>query len=117
MADETCIDRAEAFHRVGDVLSCKWSFAVLESIIRGSSRPSQIEREWPGLTGKVLNDRLRKLVDYGLLERRAFPEVPPRVEYSLTDRGEQMAEMVRLLGAFVDDWSSGAPAETPQGGA
>ena len=52
MSDDR-IDRAEAYHRVSDVLACKWMIAVLDAIGRGVARPSDIQRELPGLSGKV----------------------------------------------------------------
>ncbi|GJM18315.1 MAG: HxlR family transcriptional regulator [Phycisphaeraceae bacterium] len=104
------IDRAEAFHRVSDVLRCKWTLAVLDALGSGTSRPSQIERALPGLTSKVLNDRLRKLERFGLVTREAFAEVPPRVEYTPTPRGQELAALARTIGSFVDDWAQGGEA-------
>ncbi len=98
--------RAEAFHRVTDVLRCKWTLAVLEELGRGTSRPSELQRALPGLTSKVLSERLRKLERFGLVDRTAFPEVPPRVEYRLTDHGSAMTELVHKVGRFVDHWVS-----------
>lgn len=105
MREEPGIDRSEAFHRVSDVLSCKWTFAIMEAIDRGCQRPSEIQRELPGLTNKVLAERLKKLEGFGLLDRRAFAEVPPRVQYALTLRGQQMAGLVGEVRRFVNDWS------------
>ncbi len=99
------IDRAEAFHRVSDVLGCKWTLAVMAELQRGASRPSQIERALPGLTSKVLSDRLRKLEHFGLVEREAFAEVPPRVEYTLTGRGRELGALAERVDAFVHAWS------------
>ena len=103
--NEDPIDRSEAYHRVSDVLACKWMMAVLDAIGRGVARPSDIQRELPGLSGKVLNDRLKRLEGFGALEREAFAEVPPRVEYRLSARGERLARIVGEVSAFVDDWS------------
>jgi DNA-binding HxlR family transcriptional regulator len=99
-------DRAEAFHRVGDVLRCKWTLAVLDELGRGVARPSEIQRALPGLTPKVLNDRLRKLERFGLLDRTVFAEVPPRVEYRLNHRGRELAGLARKVAEFVDRWSA-----------
>lgn len=101
-------DRAEAFHRVTDVLRCKWTLAVLEELARGTSRPSEIQRALPGLTSKVLSERLRKLERFGLVSRTAYAEVPPRVEYALTEQGRSMSELVTRVSEFVRDWSDSA---------
>ena len=57
-----------------------------------------------GLTPKVLHDRIQKLERFGLLVRRAYPEVPPRVEYEFTEQGRRLVELVRTVGDFVERW-------------
>lgn len=79
---------------VEDVVGCKWSLSVLDLIAQGINRPGAMERSLDGLTTKVLNERLKKLVNYGILHRHAYPEIPPRVEYALTDFGQKF---VRIL--------------------
>ncbi len=108
-------DRAEAFHRITDVLRCKWTLAVLEELARGTSRPSELQRALPGLTSKVLSERLRKLERFGLVDRTAFPEVPPRVEYTLTERGRSMSRLVIQVSEFVTDWAEGVQTEPKPG--
>lgn len=79
---------------VEDIVGCKWSLAVLVQVRRGVVRPGAIEHALPGLSTKVLNERLRKMVRFGVLQKFAYPEVPPRVEYRLTPFG---ARFVRLI--------------------
>lgn len=74
---------------VEDIVGCKWSLAVLDLVRRGVCRPGAMEQAIDGLTAKVLNERLRKLQRFGILDKRSYPEVPPRVEYSLTDFGKK----------------------------
>jgi len=93
---------------VTDVLRCKWTLAVLEELARGTSRPSEIQRALPGLTSKVLSERLRKLERFGLVSRTAYAEVPPRVEYALTEQGREMSRLVLDVGRFVDRWVEGS---------
>lgn len=107
-------DRAERFHQVTDILRCKWAVAVVESIAQGHHRPNQIQQRLPGLTNKVLADRLTKLQHFGMVDRTAHAEVPPRVEYTLTPRGEQLLGLIASISDFVDRWaqapcSSGDP--------
>ena len=83
--------RLSAHAMVENVLKCKWSLTVLRLVHGGVNRPGAMEHAVPGLTAKVLNERLRKLVRYGVLARRAYPELPPRVEYSLTAFGRRFA--------------------------
>lgn len=79
---------------VEDVVGCKWSLAVLGAVRGGVRRPGAMEHAIDGLSKKVLNERLRKLVRFGILEKHAFPEVPPRVEYRLTRFGERFAVLM-----------------------
>lgn len=84
---------------VEDVLGCKWTLTVLQLVRQGVNRPGAMKRAVDGLTTKVLNERLRKLVRFGILERHAYPEVPPRVEYKLTSFG---ARIVGILNAIEE---------------
>ena len=78
-----------ASRMVEDIVGCKWSLAVLGAVRGGVCRPGALEKSIDGLSKKVLNERLSKLVRFGILERHAFPEIPPRVEYRLTPFGER----------------------------
>jgi DNA-binding HxlR family transcriptional regulator len=71
------------------VFACKWSAHILSLIRDGVNRPGAITRGLDGLTTKVLNECLRRLISFGLLERMSYPEIPPRVEYKLTKLGER----------------------------
>jgi DNA-binding HxlR family transcriptional regulator len=85
---------------VEDIIGCKWSLSVLDLVSRGVARPGAMQRSIDGLSTKVLNERLRKLLRYGLIERQVFAEVPPHVEYRLTAFGrrfERVLEHIRSL--------------------
>lgn len=82
---------------VEDVVGCKWSLCVLDMAGRGIVRPGAMQRTYQGLSAKVLNERLRKLVRFGLLERRAFAEIPPHVEYRLTPFGHRFGRILDEL--------------------
>jgi DNA-binding HxlR family transcriptional regulator len=76
---------------VESIVGCKWSLAVLASIRAGVNRPGAIARSHEGLSTKVLNERLAKMLKFGIVEKKVFPEIPPRVEYGLTAFGEKFA--------------------------
>lgn len=93
------------------VVRCKWSLRVLGQIRRGVQRPGALLRACPGLSAKVLNERLRKMTRLGILERVAFAEIPPRVEYRLTELGRgfvKILDAIEQLQARVDAGSSTA---------
>lgn len=91
-------ERAE-YHRLEDVVGCKWSAGVVAAIAAGVRRPGALERYIPGISTKVLNERLRKLRAFGLITRTEFPGLPARVEYLLTPTGKKLA---RILGQLQD---------------
>ncbi len=86
-----------AYRRLEDVVGCKWSAAVLAAIGRGVTRPGQLERFIPGISTKVLNERLRKLLDYQLITRREFPGTILRVEYALTATGRKLSVIIEQI--------------------
>jgi DNA-binding HxlR family transcriptional regulator len=88
---------------VEDIVGCKWSLTVLDLVRRGVRRPGAMEHAIAGLSAKVLNERLRKLVRFGILARRAYPEVPPRVEYTLTAFGRRFVSILDQIDALARD--------------
>ncbi|MBL8316563.1 MAG: helix-turn-helix transcriptional regulator [Rubrivivax sp.] len=71
------------------IVGCKWSLAVLGAVRAGVCRPGAMEHAIEGLSKKVLNERLAKLVRFGILQKTAYAELPPRVEYRFTPFGEK----------------------------
>jgi len=77
-----------------EVLSCKWMPLVLERLAEGMARPGQLRRAIPGLSTKVLYERLHRLEEVGLVRSRDFDGYPRRVEYQLTPSGQQVHRMI-----------------------
>ncbi len=76
------------------IVGCKWSLRVLALVRDGVHRPGAMEHAVEGLTAKVLNERLKKLSRYGILEKTVFAESPPRVEYRLTAFGQRFSALL-----------------------
>jgi DNA-binding HxlR family transcriptional regulator len=91
---------AGAARMVEDIVGCKWSLTVLGLIAAGVERPGAMQRRVPGLTPKVLNERLRKLLRFGIIERQVYAEVPPRVEYRLTPFGRRFDGVLNEIAAL-----------------
>lgn len=85
---------------VESVFRCKWSTRILACIREGQRRPGEIERAIGGLTNKVLNDCMRRLIAFGIVKRKAYPEIPPRVEYELTGLGEKFVGIIKAIEAL-----------------
>jgi len=87
---------------VESVIGCKWSLTVIDLVRHGVHRPGAMEHAIDGPSAKVLNERLVKLVRFGILEKTSYPEVPPRVEYNITAFGREFAQ---LLDQWIN-WNS-----------
>jgi DNA-binding HxlR family transcriptional regulator len=85
---------------VEDVVGCKWSLSVIVCVRQGIGRPGELERAIGGIRTKVLNERLSKLLRFGILSKQSYPEVPPHVEYRLTAFGEQFADVLDRIAAL-----------------
>jgi len=81
------------------IYGCKWSLTVYRLLATGVNRPGEMVRTVDGLTTKVLNDCLRKNLDFAILNRVAYPEIPPRVEYEITAFGRKF---IRILDQLED---------------
>ncbi|MDM5233695.1 winged helix-turn-helix transcriptional regulator [Lysinibacillus pakistanensis] len=80
-----------------DVIGTKWTFLIVRDLlIEGTMRFSDLLKSMNGISPKTLSLRLKTLEDHGILNKKVFPEVPPRVEYTLTEKGKQ------LEGIFIE---------------
>ena len=83
-----------------DVLGCKWSWSVLRAVHAGTVRPGQLERAIPGISTKVLNERLRKLVAHGVFDKTEFPGASLHVEYGFTELGKKFFAVLQQIEAL-----------------
>ena len=89
--------RENAYRCLEDVIGCKWSVSVLLAAGDGVARPGAMEKHIPGISTKVLSERLRKLTKYGLLEPHRYAESPPRTEYEITLFGREVITLVTRI--------------------
>lgn len=85
-----------------EVVGGKWKLLILKHLLRGTHRFGMLQRSLPPITQRTLTRQLRELEDDGLVRRTVYPEVPPRVEYDLTDVGRSLESIICQL----DDWGS-----------
>jgi DNA-binding HxlR family transcriptional regulator len=88
--------------RVLAVLAEKWTLLVVTQLANGPMRTAEIRRSVDGVSEKMLIQTLRKLEGFGLVSRRSYPELPPRVEYRLTPLGRSLARLTKLFGRWVE---------------
>ena len=82
------------------LLSNKWTILILRDLFTGTKRFGELKKSLNGVSQKVLTANLRSLEEKGIIEREVFPEVPPRVEYRLTDLGKTLDPIIKS----VHDW-------------
>ncbi len=84
-----------------DVIGTKWTFLIIRDLlIEGTMRFRDLQKSMEGISPKTLSLRLRELEAEGIIERKVYPEVPPRVEYSLTEKGKQLESIFIELKRF-----------------
>jgi DNA-binding HxlR family transcriptional regulator len=96
--DSACPAAREVLNRVGD----KWSILIIALLRDGPRRFSELRRSIEGISQRMLTLTLRDLERDGLVTRKVFPTVPPRVDYALTELGRTLLEPVLALAAWAD---------------
>lgn len=82
----------------------KWTLLVIRDLADGRSRFCELERSLQGISPRTLSLRLRALEEEGIVERQTFPEVPPRVEYSLTAKGKALVPLIEDMRTYGREW-------------
>jgi DNA-binding HxlR family transcriptional regulator len=90
--------------RTADIVCGKWTLLVIRDLAEGRSRFCELERSLLGISPRTLSLRLRALEEEGIVERQTFPEVPPRVEYALTDKGRALVPLIEDMRAYGLQW-------------
>lgn len=85
-----------------DLIGNKWKLLIMRELLKGTQRFNAIHKAVDGISQKVLTENLRKMEQDGIVAREVFPEVPPRVEYSLTDLGESLRSII----SSMSDWGT-----------
>src|SRR5437667_12906382 len=92
------------FCRTADVVCRKWTLLVIRDLAEGRSRFCELERSLAGISPRTLSLRLRALEEEGIVERHTYPEVPPRVEYALTPKGEALLPIIDSMREYGTHW-------------
>jgi DNA-binding HxlR family transcriptional regulator len=90
--------------RTADVVCGKWTLLVIRDLADGRRRFCELERSLEGISPRTLSLRLRALEEEGIVARHTFPEVPPRVEYALTEKGEALVPLIEDMRRYGAAW-------------
>ena len=90
--------------RTARIISGKWTILIIRDLATGVKRFNQLERSLLGISPKTLSERLRTLEEEGIIIRKTFAEVPPRVEYSLTEKGLDLVSVIESMRNYGRQW-------------
>jgi DNA-binding HxlR family transcriptional regulator len=86
------------------VISGKWTLLIIRDLADSSLRFCELERSLEGISPRTLSLRLRALEEMGVVGRETYPEVPPRVEYALTDKGRALVPLIEDMRSYGRRW-------------
>lgn len=87
-----------------EVVCGKWTLLLIRDLAEGRTRFCELERSLAGISPRTLSLRLRALEEEGIVERQTYPEVPPRVEYALTEKGRALLPIIEDMRAYGRRW-------------
>ena len=79
------------------LIASKWKILILRDLIDGTKRYNELTRSVKGISAKVLTENLKELEKNGIITRKVYPVVPPKVEYSMTDKGNELKPIIDLM--------------------
>jgi DNA-binding HxlR family transcriptional regulator len=87
-----------------EILGAKWTALIIHDLSEGARRFTELEAACPGISPRTLSERLRALEEQEIVERRSYPERPPRVEYELTEKGRALLPIIGEMRRFGHAW-------------
>ncbi|GCE22654.1 winged helix-turn-helix transcriptional regulator [Dictyobacter kobayashii] len=104
--DCTATPLGRAIHLLGD----SWVLLIIMNLLRGSMRFNTLRATLNHISSKTLSNRLKLLEELGFVQRKAFLEIPPRVEYHITEKGQELGDVIAALEKFGNKHLSNLPA-------
>jgi DNA-binding HxlR family transcriptional regulator len=106
------------FHKAVELVGSRWTGAVLQVLLPGPARFAEIRASIPGISDRMLSERLQELEAEGIVLRSVQPSVPVRVEYALSPKGRELQRTLEAIAAWAEKWIAPvAPSPQRAGGA
>ncbi len=93
-------------HNTISIIQGKWTLMILRDLMAGTRRFGELRQSLAGISPKTLSLRLKELEEVGVLTRSIFAEVPPRVEYALTEKGRELEALIAAMGDWGTKWKT-----------
>ena len=100
------------FQTAVELIGRRWSGAIIRAMLAGSVRFGDVLSRVPGLSDRLLSERLRELESAGIVSRAVYPDIPVRIEYRLTEKGLELQQIVEAISGWADRWAM--PALEPE---
>ena len=91
------------------LIGSKWKLLIIRNLLARPWRFNELKKDLEGISQKVLTDSLRSMEADGIITRTVYPEVPPRVEYALSDLGESMRPILKAMEIWGTDYKKSIP--------
>lgn len=99
------------YHHAVELIGRRWTGAILRVLLSGALRFSDIAVAVPGLSDRLLSERLKELEHEGIVTRTVFPETPVRIEYHLTEKGYALGPVIEAVSTWAERWVDAAAAQ------
>ncbi len=99
------------YHRAVELIGRRWTGAILRALMSGVNRFSDLAATVPGMSDRMLSERLKELEAEGVVVRRVVPETPVRIEYELTEKGRDLQDVIEAVSKWAGRWAVEEAAE------
>jgi DNA-binding HxlR family transcriptional regulator len=103
-----------AYHHAIELIGRRWSGVIIRAMIHGATRFSDISAAIPGISDRLISERLKELEAEGVIVRTVVPSTPVRVDYALTEKGRALGDVVAAVATWAEAWC--APSTDDPGG-
>ena len=102
-----------SYHQAIELIGRRWTGAILRAMLSGEARFSDIASVVPGLSDRLLSERLKELEAEGIVTRTVVATTPVRVDYALTEKGQALSEVIAAVSTWAEQWLEPTPETTP----
>ncbi len=104
LSQNSCLEVSCPIRFLLDIMGYKWSIQILQELFQGRRRTHELLTALPGISTKTLMLRLKHLQQHAVVKRTVYPEIPPHVEYSLTEKGRELKPVLMALKQVGEKW-------------